>query len=220
MTKKSTAKAAPKPGKGKVVAKAPVKGKVVARAPAKAKRKRTKAGTAALVSAQRRERFVTEYLGNGGNQTQAAIAAGFSERTASLTGHRLIREPKVAQLLAARREELSKKYEITPDLVFRSMAQELNFDPAKLFDENGNLLPIQDMDEDVRMVLTSLEAERYGKKDDEGSEAWEVRKVKWSGKQGAREQALKFLGLYEKDRAQGAPQIRIVMVPPKRPVEE
>lgn len=52
--------------------------------------------------------FVTEYLRNGNNATQAAIAAGYSERTASSQGSRLLKSVEVQQYLNKTEHNLNK----------------------------------------------------------------------------------------------------------------
>jgi hypothetical protein len=79
--------------------------------------------------------------------------------------------------------------------------QELTFDPAKLYDKAGNLLPVTELPEDVRMALTSVEFEQIGSPDAPVF----VRKVKWSQRHQGREQAMKYMGLFEKDNAQRHP---------------
>lgn len=52
--------------------------------------------------------FVTEYLQNGNNATQAAIAAGYSEKTASSQGSRLLKSVEVRQYLNKTEQNLNK----------------------------------------------------------------------------------------------------------------
>lgn len=60
--------------------------------------------TVNLTTELRYEKFCVEYRKNGGNGTEAAIAAGYSERTAAQQAARLLRNVKVIQRL----EELAK----------------------------------------------------------------------------------------------------------------
>ena len=52
--------------------------------------------TTSLATDLKYEKFCVEYRKNGGNATAAAIAAGYSERTAAQQGARLLRNVKVA----------------------------------------------------------------------------------------------------------------------------
>lgn len=52
--------------------------------------------------------FVTEYIKNGNNATHAAIAAGYSEKTASSQGSRLLKSVEVQQFLNITQQNLNK----------------------------------------------------------------------------------------------------------------
>lgn len=169
--------------------------------PKPAPAKKVKAGTGKEAAADRKARFVEAFIANGGNGTQAAIAAGFSEHSAAQQASRLLKDAKVSEEVASRAEKVAAKYELTTDLVIRSIVQELTFDPAKLYDEHGQLVPVPDLPEDIRMALTSLETEQLGSPDAPVF----VRKVKWAQRQGAREQAMKHLGMFGEDNQQRNP---------------
>ncbi|MFB7817412.1 terminase small subunit [Paenibacillus chitinolyticus] len=52
--------------------------------------------------------FVTEYLKNGNNATQAAIAAGYSETTAHVQGSRMLKNDKIQQFLNKTEQNLNR----------------------------------------------------------------------------------------------------------------
>lgn len=52
--------------------------------------------------------FVTEYIKNGNNATHAAIAAGYSEKTASSQGSRLLKSVEVQQFLNTTQQNLNR----------------------------------------------------------------------------------------------------------------
>lgn len=52
--------------------------------------------------------FVTEFIENGGNATQAAISAGYSEKTAHVQGSRMLKDVKVQQYLNKTEQNLNK----------------------------------------------------------------------------------------------------------------
>lgn len=64
----------------------------------------------------KQQRFVTEYLVDL-NATQAAIRAGYSEKTARSIGHELLTKPDVEAAVAAGRAKLSEKTGITAERV-------------------------------------------------------------------------------------------------------
>lgn len=166
-----------------------------------AKKKRVKAGTSAKLSAERRQKFIETFIANGGNGKRAAIEAGFAEKGAEVTASKLLREPKVAEAIAQRAEIVAKKYELTTELAARTIYQELVFDPAKLYREDGSLKDVTELDEDTRMALVSVEFEQIGGKDCPVT----VRKVKWAARHQAREQLMKHLGMFEAHNKQKSP---------------
>jgi phage terminase small subunit len=145
----------------------------------------------------KQERFIQEYLIDL-NATQAAIRAGYSKKTAEVIGYENLRKPLIAAAIAAKQQKTAAKYELTQELIIRSIVQELSFDPARLYDSEGRLLPITELPEDVRMALTSVEFEQHGNKDAPVF----VSKVKWAQRQGAREQAMKHIGMFLEDNKQ------------------
>jgi phage terminase small subunit len=159
--------------------------------------KRVEAGHSKASAADRRTAFVEAFLSNGGNALQAAISAGFSAKTAGSQGSRLLKSVEVRAQIDSRQHQLAEKYALTTDHVIRSISQELHCDPAKFYNADGSLKKIHDMDEDTRMALVSMESEEFG-----GGDAPLVmtRKVKWASKERAREQAMKFLGMFKADK--------------------
>ena len=160
--------------------------------------KKVKAGTSKEAAAARKSLFVDAYIANGGNATEAAKTAGYSAKTAGVTGCNLLKDPNVSSAIADRSKAVAKKYELTADLVVKSIVQELTFDPAKLYSAGGQLKEITELDEDTRMALSQVEFEQIGSRD----APIFVRKYKWAQRQGAREQAMKHLGMFEKDNEQ------------------
>lgn len=157
-----------------------------------------KAGTSSQAAADRKKLFAEAYIANGGNASEAAKSAGYSAKTAGAAGCRLLKDVEVKSILDARQTALANKYELTAEAIIRSIAQEIHFDPAKLFNEDGSIKAISEMDEDTRMALVSIETVQMG---DPDAPAY-IKKIKWAGKDRAREQAMKHLGMFERDNKQ------------------
>jgi len=68
----------------------------------------------------KQQRFVEEYMTDL-NATQAAIRAGYSEKTAGSIGQQNLIKLEVASEIAARKKALSKKTEITLDRVITEL---------------------------------------------------------------------------------------------------
>lgn len=156
------------------------------------------AGTSREAAQARKRLFVDAYIANGGNATEAAKSAGYSEKTARQQGSRLLSDVDISKAVAQRSKKLANKYELTAELVTKTIVQELSFDPAKLYDANGDLKAVADLDEDTRMALTSIEFEQHGSPEAPVF----VRKVKWAQRHGARDHAMKHLGMFLEDNKQ------------------
>lgn len=165
---------------------------------AKARAKKAKAGTSKVSAADRKKLFVEAYITNGGNATAAAVTAGFAVRSAHNAGARMVKDGEVSAEIRKRAQAVANKYELTTELAARSIVQELRFDPANLYDAEGNLKPITELDEDTRMALSSIEFEQHGNT----AAPVYVRKVKWAARATAREQLMKHLGMFERDNLQ------------------
>ena len=61
------------------------------------------------------------------NATQAAIRAGYSERTAYSIGHENLRKPEIQKAIRGRQENLAKNLEITQQMVINGLYAEANF---------------------------------------------------------------------------------------------
>ena len=82
----------------------------------------TKPGAVELTP--RQSRFVDEYLIDL-NATQAAIRAGYSEKTAFATGHENLRKPKIADEIQRRMDERSDRVKIDADFVLQGIARNI-----------------------------------------------------------------------------------------------
>jgi len=174
-------------------------------------KKASKAKSKAKKTAAHDAAFVEHYLGSlprNALQAYKKLHPNVSDNTAGVEGCKLLKKPNVAAVIEARIKELQAKYELTSDDVMRSLSQALHFDPRKLYKPDGSLKSITDLDDDTVMALGSVEVVEMegGMKIGEGEGASHVpmftKKVKWLDKNTVREQAMKHLGMFEKDREQ------------------
>lgn len=160
--------------------------------------KADKAGTSKQAAGEKKKLFAEAYIANGGNASEAAKSAGYSAKTAGVTGCRLLKDVQVQSILGERQKALANKYELTAEAIIKSIAQDLHFDPANLFNGDGSVKAVAEMDADTRMALVSIETLQLGDADSPAI----IRKIKWATKHQAREQAMKHLGMFEKDNKQ------------------
>jgi phage terminase small subunit len=105
--------------------------------------------------------FVREYLVDL-NATQAAIRAGYSERTAGQMGFDLLKNPQVAAAIQSGMDKRAAKVEITAERVLQEIARLAFFDPSKLYDEHGRPKPVHELDEDTRRAIAGVEIDEVG----------------------------------------------------------
>lgn len=69
----------------------------------------------------KQQRFVNEYVANGGNGTRAAIQAGYSEDTASEMAYENLNKPHIKQAIEAYEQAIATKCGITAEYVIQSI---------------------------------------------------------------------------------------------------
>lgn len=101
-------------------------------------------------------RFVAEYLVDL-NATQAAIRAGYSQKTANEQGSRLLANASVAAEITKRQSAQLEKLAITAEDVKRRLAQRAFMDPRKFWHVDGRLKAIHELDDDAAACLQGFE---------------------------------------------------------------
>jgi phage terminase small subunit len=104
----------------------------------------------------KQEIFVAEYLTDL-NATRAAIAAGYSAKTAESQAARLLVNVKVAAVIAEKQGKRLAKLEITADRVLQEIARLAFFDPRKFFNEDGSAKQVSELDDDTAMALAGMD---------------------------------------------------------------
>jgi phage terminase small subunit len=149
----------------------------------------------------RKLRFVEALLLNDGNNTKAALAVGFSPKTAAQQGSRLARSVEVKALLEQRRGEAlavaQAKTNLTVERVLESLARAVLFDPRKLVKADGTVVLPHELDENTALAISGME---FQVDKNTGKVTWA--KYKGPSRDMARDQALKHLGLFKEDNDQ------------------
>lgn len=131
---------------------------------------------------QRRTRFVKEFLIDQ-NATRAAIAAGYSERTASSQGSRLLSNVKVKAAIDAGNGKVNSKLEVTVERVREELARLAFYDPRAFWNEDGTAKAVTDLEEDTARALAGFEmAELFTGGGEERATAGYVKKFKLADK--------------------------------------
>lgn len=110
----------------------------------------------------KQEAFVNEYLIDL-NATQAAVRAGYSEKTAYSAGGRLLKDPVIADAIAAARGDRSERTAVTADRVLEEYAALALYDPADI--GNADITgpkDIKKLPEHVRRAIVGWSWDRNG----------------------------------------------------------
>ena len=141
----------------------------------------------------RQERFALEYLIDS-NATQAAIRAGYSKRTAKVTGCRLLTNVNVAGAIAESKARIADRAELTAQRVLEEIRRLAFCDARQFFDEAGNLKPLTALTAADGSVLAGFEI--INKNAEAGDGVIDtVHKIKLWDKTRALEMAAKYFGL-------------------------
>jgi phage terminase small subunit len=113
--------------------------------------------------------FVTEYIKNGNNATQAAIAAGYSEKTAYSQGSRLLKSVEVQQYLNKTEQKLNRDlrqifaedaveaYAVLKKIMLNPSSQDKDrITAARDILDRGGYKPIERISADIQAGVTIL----------------------------------------------------------------
>lgn len=104
----------------------------------------------------RQEKFVIAYLRHG-NATRAAKEAGYSQKAASVAGHDLLSNPKIAARVAAPIAKVAARAELSAVRVLEEMRRLAFVDPADFYDAEGNIKPLHEIPPESRAALAGIE---------------------------------------------------------------
>jgi phage terminase small subunit len=98
-------------------------------------------------------------IANGKTVTQAALDAGYSEKSAASQGSRLLKNRKVADRIQGLRRQIQERHAVTVERILQELARVGFVDISEAFDDDGNLLPLKQMPEDVRRAVSAIDFE-------------------------------------------------------------
>ncbi len=141
----------------------------------------------------KQERFCHEYCldSNGG---KAAIRAGYSAKTADSIASQLLKKLKIKEYIDALHQKRNEKLEISAERTLLEIARLAYFDPQKMFDSEGKLIPIHKLDKDTAACIGGIDV--YQKYVGESKEACleNIKKFKIWDKNAALEKMAKYFG--------------------------
>jgi phage terminase small subunit len=125
----------------------------------------------------KQQRFVDEYLIDL-NATQAAIRAGYSEKTAKAIGFENLTKPAIADIIAKSMTARSEETKIDSRYVLNRLAEIDSLDVADILDNVGNFLPIREWPKTWRTLISGFDLQEIMSGDTESV----IRKIKWPDK--------------------------------------
>ncbi len=157
-------------------------------------RKRKAAAEALPELSPRQLAFVAHYISNGGNASQAAISAGYSDRT---SGPRLLSNAIIRGLIDTHRAKVMAKWEITEDRILQRLASHAFTNLSDLMgDGRGIQLKPWDLIDPLHLPAIKGISEHEGAQGHSES-------ITMHDPHRAMEMLVKYLGLFPKKDADG-----------------
>lgn len=158
---------------------------------------------------QREIRFCDELIIRNFNGTQAAIAAGYSKKTAASIASENLRKPKIQKYIAARMKKVLQKIEISQERTMLEIGRIAFADPRTLFNEDGSLIPIPNLPDDQAATIASFEQEElFEGRGKDKVQTGSLKKLKMWNKTEALSMLAKHFRIFEE--APQTPQVNLV----------
>jgi phage terminase small subunit len=170
----------------------------------------------------KRRLFVEELITNGGNATHAAIAAGYAPHSAGVTGSRLLKDANVREAVREAEERALDSAKLSADRVLQELERAIFADPRKLYDARGRLKPIHLLDDDTASAIASIDVDKPSAGTSaKGNAAGATTKVRLHDKLIAIDRAMRYLGLFDRDNHQRAPNLalHVYLVPAPKVID-
>jgi Terminase small subunit len=110
----------------------------------------------------REREFVCEFL-RSFNRTTAALKAGYTAKRADKVGSKLLATPRIRNEIARRQGERLKKQELTAERTLEEIRRLAMSDITNYFDDEGRLLNLKYLPEDMRAAIASVKLNENGK---------------------------------------------------------
>lgn len=131
----------------------------------------------AELKAPKREMFCREYIKDL-NGTQAAIRAGYSEKTANRIASQLLSKLDIQSRIAEMQSVRVEEVRIDANYVLKRLIEIDEMDVADILDDGGDFLPIRKWPKTWRTTLSGLDIAIINSGDTEAI----IKKIKWPDK--------------------------------------
>ena len=130
------------------------------------------------------------------NQTQSAIKAGYSAKTAYSIGNENLKKPDIQAYIKELLSKREERTQITADMVVKEWAKIAFFDIRKIFHKEGGLLNPHDLDDETATIISSIKARDIKVGDDIET----IKEYRLNDKMKALDMLAKHLGMFEKEK--------------------
>lgn len=100
--------------------------------------------------------FCEEYIKDK-NAVQAAIRAGYSERSIAVQSVNLMRNELIKERISELQDRVSVRNDVTVDKIIRELSRLAFTDISQLFDDEGKLKDIKNLPDDLKRAISSIE---------------------------------------------------------------
>ncbi|HDH7788798.1 terminase small subunit [Raoultella ornithinolytica] len=129
------------------------------------------------------EAYVQEYVKCPENQTQAAINAGFSTKTAAVKASVMMRDERIQKRIAELMEERNKRLRVSADYVLLRLVEIDQMDVIDILNDDMSIKPVSEWPKVWRQYLTGFElADMFEGRGDEKELVGILKKIKWPDK--------------------------------------
>ena len=128
------------------------------------------------------EAYCQEYIKCPENQTQAAINAGYSHKTAGKFASQNMRDERVKKRIAELMEERNKRMRVSADYVLMRLVEIDQMDVLDILNDDGSLKPIREWPKIWRTTLSGFDLSSTIMNMGEDSIETILKKIKWPDK--------------------------------------
>ncbi|HIG9854021.1 TPA: terminase small subunit [Klebsiella pneumoniae] len=130
------------------------------------------------------EAYAQEYVKCPENQTQAAINAGFSPKSAHVKASMMMRDERIQKRIAELMEERNKRLRVSADYVLLRLVEMVQMDVSDILDDDGGIKPVSQWPKVWRTSLSAMDINRIRMAGKDGEDDIEstLQKVKWPDK--------------------------------------
>ncbi len=146
----------------------------------------------------RQNRFVDLYMRDF-DYKKAAKGAGYSEWTIKVAKDKILNNPKIRAEIDRRKIEDRHRYSDLDAKIISSLEKLAFFDVKEIYNEDGSLKAISDIDDDTAYAIESIDLETKYEGRGPVKEEIKVAKVRTSKKMEALKELAKIRGMYHLD---------------------